>query len=212
MISQHVHDALSQVRALQVGLLARQPFRGYSARARALSSLIALSGGLILSRPEFPATHASHLVIWFAVGVLALVVNFGDLFYWYLSLPDEERDVRRLRPVADGLPPLAAGVVFTLALLANGQYNLLFGAWMTLFGLMNLSSTYVLPKAIWPLGIYYLLCGSICLLHPAVSFLNPWPMAAVFFFGEIAGAYVFQENRGKFLSPRKMAEKAESDV
>jgi hypothetical protein len=59
-----------------------------------------------------------------------------------------------------------------------------------------LASRHVLPKRIWMVGAYYLVCGSVFLLFPNISFRNPWPIGIVFFIGEWAGGVVlhFSDN------------------
>jgi hypothetical protein len=46
-----------------------------------------------------------------------------------------------------------------------------------------------------PLGVFYLTCGTVCLLVPWISFTNPWPMALVFGVGEWVGGFIFYQNR-----------------
>jgi hypothetical protein len=128
----------------------------------------------------------------FALSVLA---NYSALLYWFLFHPDVKRDVRRLMPTVDAIPSLIVGGVLTLALILRGNYDALFGTWMCLFGLTNLSSRHVLPRALWPLGFFYIGCGTICLLLPAVSFTNPWPMGIIFGIGEWIGGFIFHYNR-----------------
>ena len=121
---------------------------------------------------------------------MGILLNFGALIHWFLFDPKVKRDVRKLKPTLDALPAFMVGAVMTIAMLANGLPQYLFGIWMSLFGLANLASRHVLPKRIWMVGAYYLVCGSVFLLFPNISFPNPWPIGIVFFIGEWAGGVV----------------------
>jgi hypothetical protein len=195
MIVDNIHEALRQVREMKLRLLATERITGYSGRVRAVAGTFALLGAAVMSRSWFPETARAHLMGWCVVMVAAFIANYSALFYWYLFLSKEERDWRRLVPAADGLPPMVVGGVLSAVFILEGHYNTLFGTWMCLFGLTNLSSRRVLPKGSWPLGIYYIACGTACLFLPEVRFTNPWPMGIVFFVGELVGGYIFHIHR-----------------
>ncbi|MDD2707735.1 MAG: hypothetical protein PHV34_06965 [Verrucomicrobiae bacterium] len=190
MIAHHIHHALAQVQELQKRVLEKQRFKGYSGSARALSGVIALMGALILDCGWLPGTIWTHFCGWAAVFAVAVGMNKVAIVYWFLTDPETERDVRRLRPVLDLVPTLIAGGALTLALILRNQFDLLFGVWMVLFGLMNLAVRHAAPRPIALVGIYYMACGAACLLLPGISFQNPWPMGIVFFLGELAGGTI----------------------
>jgi len=156
---------------------------------------VALLACLIMGMDWFPATTKAHLAGWGIVFACAMLANYSAVLYWFLFQPDVQRDVRRLMPTVDALPSLVVGVILTGALAVKGQYDLLFGTWMCLYGLTNLSARNTLPRALWPLGIFYIVCGAFCLLTPWISHLNPWPMGLVFGVGEWAGGFIFHKNR-----------------
>ncbi len=192
--SGHVHDALRQVRKLKREVVETQPFRGYSGRVRTIAGTVALVASLVMSRPLYPQSNRAQLLGWGVVLVVALAVNYSALLYWFLFHPDAKRDLQRLMPTVDALPPLVVGGILSTVFIQQGRFELLFGTWMCCYGLANLSSRRVLPRAIWPVGIYYIAAGAICLfLRPA--FTNPWPLGLVFFAGEWAGGFVFHYNR-----------------
>jgi len=191
----HIHDAMRQVRALKRRVLAAEMFTGYSGRARAVGGTAALLAAAIMSRPFYPKTETAHLVGWGAVLAIAVIASYSALLRWFLLRPKGHREIARLMPTVDALPPLAVGGLLSAALLSAGSHDILFGTWMCLFGLANLSSRRVLPRGIWPVGLFYIGCGAVCLFAPGVSFMNPWPMGVVFFVGEWAGGFVFHYNR-----------------
>ncbi len=191
----NLHQALRHVREIRRRVLAAEMFPGYSGRVRALSGSIALLAAAILSRPFYPRTVEAHLLGWGAVLVAAVVANYSAVLSWFLSSPGARRDLRRLVPTVDALPPLAVGAILSAVLIREGLHDLLPGTWMCLYGLANLASRRVLPAAIWPVGLFYIACGAACLLVPGVLFTDPWPMGIVFFLGEWVGGLVFYHGR-----------------
>lgn len=191
----HIHQALRQVRDVQRRMLATERFRGYSGRCRALTGTLALLAAVVMSRDFYPATPPAHLLGWGVVLVLSLVISYSALLHWFLFEPGVERDPRRLGPTVDALPPLAVGGILSAVLVRHGLFDLLFGTWMCLYGLANLSTRRVFPRAVWPLGVGYILSGTALLFVPGVTFTDPWPMGLVFFVGECVGGWVYHRNR-----------------
>lgn len=188
MIARHIHHALAQVQELQERILSRQRFRGYSGRARMTGGTAALLGALIMSLDSYPSGTISHIIGWGSVFALAVLINGCALSYWFLYDPEIQRETRKLSPVLEIIPPLLVGGVLTLALILHHEYDYLFGMWMCLFGLANIATRHVVPRPIGWIGVYYVAAGTVCLLTPAVTFENPWPMGLIFGLGEwIAG-------------------------
>lgn len=195
MIANHIHDAIGQVRRMQELVLARQRFKGYSGKARMAGGVLAVAGAFVMSRPGFPDTPLAHLAGWGVMLTIALLLNYGGLALWFLGNPLLRRDFMQLKPAADALPALAMGAVFSLALVLHGQYELLFGAWMCLYGLVHVAYRQSLPAIHYAVGVFYMLCGSCLLLSPCACFTNPWPMGLGFGFGELAGGFILYRNR-----------------
>jgi hypothetical protein len=191
-----VQEALKQVRELQQKILEKQKFKGYSGRARALSGTSALAACFVMTTRYYPHTNAAHLIGWTTVFTLSVLLNFGAILYWFLVDSNAKRDVRRLKPLIDTLPPLCVGGIFTLTFVTQDFYSWLFPLWMCLYGLANLASRHVLPRGIALIGWFYILAGSTLLVSGVTNFLNPWPMGIIFFAGEWMGGFIlhFDEN------------------
>jgi hypothetical protein len=191
-----IQEALKQVRELQQKILEKQRFKGYSGRARAISGTLALIAAFILSSRFWPQTEFAQLSGWAIVFALSILLNFGAILYWFLADPQAKKDFRRLKPLSNVLPPLIVGAILTFALVSQNLYSWLFPVWMCLFGLANLASRHVLPRAISLIGWFYILAGSLLLLSGFDNFRNPWPMGIIFFAGEWMGGFVlhYDEN------------------
>lgn len=190
MVADQIHDALAQVRTLQEFIIERNTFKGYSGTARLIAGAAAVAGAVVLSLAPVPATPLAHLSGWGVVLGVALAANYAALVYWFLFNRDVRRNPLMLTPALDAVPALAVGAAVSLALIRNGQYDLLFGAWMCLYGLAQAAYRHSLPRGIYATGIFYLCCGAWCLVWPAVHFQQPWPMGLVFGAGEIAGGAI----------------------
>jgi len=194
MIASHIHDALAQVGRLRSLILEKQLFRGYSGRARIISGSVAFAGAVVLSSSLVPSTEQAHLMGWGIVLTFALVLNYASLIYWFLFDKDVSRDLRKLKPAVDAVPALAVGGVLSLALISADQYHLLFGVWMSLYGLAQVAYRKSLPPGIYLVGIFYILAGIFLLLWRGIPFVNPWPMALVFTVGEMTGGIILIMN------------------
>ncbi len=195
MIAHHIHDALAQVRTLRAFLIERNRFKGYSGRARIVAGFAALAGTLALGSERIHADPWLHLFGWGIVLAVGVAANYAALLYWFLFDPEVRRNPLMLKPALDALPALAAGGVLSLALVLKGEFDLLFGVWMCLYGLAQVAYRNALPAGIYRVGVFYLVAGTVCLLWPGISFVEPWPMGLVFVSGEFAGGAVLMKDQ-----------------
>ena len=197
MIANHIHDALAQVKQMQELILDKRLFKGYSGTARILSGTVALAGAAVLACPQIPRNSLLHLVGWSVVLLVALLLNYGALLWWFLFDSQARGNMAMLKPAVDAVPPLAVGAGLSVAAILRQDYGLLFGVWMCCYGLVHCAHRHNLPRGIYFTGLGYLAAGACCLVWPSLSFLNPWPMGIVFFAGELAGGSILLINRGK---------------
>lgn len=188
--SHPLHDALQTVRTLRRSLLQNERFKGWSGPTRILSGTLALIAALLLESNVIPESNAAHLITWAIVFMAAMLFNLSALVYWFLNDKMIQKDITRLKPILDVIPPLAVGALFTFVLLLRRDLDSLFGVWMCMFGLTNLASRYVLPSAISLVGVFYILAGALCLLLPEITFLHSLAMGLVFCAGEWAGGTI----------------------
>lgn len=186
----HIHDALNQVRDIRQIVLEGQRFKGYSRWARALSGSLALLAAFVMASAWFPKTATAHLYGWGVVFGAGLFLNYGALGYKFLFASQTRQQVRTLRPTLNAFPSLFVGGVLTFTLIRIGAFDLLFGMWMCLYGVMSLAARQGLPRLYWIVGMFYIGCGTGYLLSPEPSFLNPYPMGLVFFAGECLGGFL----------------------
>lgn len=206
MIANHIHDALAQVKQMQEMILDKRLFKGYSGTARILAGSVALAGAVVLSSPRVPPSPLIHLAGWGVVLLIALALNYGALMWWFLFDPKVRGNLSMLKPAVDAVPPLAVGAGLSLAAIVRQDYGLLFGIWMCCYGLVHCAHRHNLPRGIYFTGLGYLTAGAFCLVVPAVTFLNPWPMGIVFFVGELAGGLILLMNKRALPEREKVEE------
>ena len=194
MIANHIHDALGQVRKMQELILSKRNFRGYSGTARVLGGVTALAGAAFIHFLPVAHNPNSHLAVWGTVLGVSLILNYGALFRWFFFHKEAERNPQKLLPAIDALPALAVGAILSFALVMHHQYGMLFGVWMTLYGLVHISYRLSLPVENYIVGLFYILCGAACLFI-FNDFFNPWPMGITFFIGELVGGFILRGNR-----------------
>ena len=187
-------ETLAQVREIR-RVAERRPFRGYSGRARATCAVVVMAGAWLLSGERFAGSDWMLLMGWLGVAGVALLINLIAVGHWFLFDPEVGRERRKMMPVLEILPPLVLGGALTLTMAQQGGYQLLYGMWMMLFGMVNFYAYPLLPRAIRTLGLFYFACGLVCLVHPGIAFAQTWPMGVVFGVGELAGGVILHRHR-----------------
>lgn len=170
-----IGSAIRQVQRIQHVINERGTFRGYSGTARLVGAAVALGGAAALSFASIPATPLAHLLGWGAVLAAALLANYGGLFAWFLFHPEADRNILKLTPAIDAVPPLAVGAALSAAAILHQVYDILPGIWMSCYGLVHIPYRKSLPIANYGVGIFYLVAGTLCLLfQPHSQTRGPW--------------------------------------
>ncbi len=189
-----IDQALESVREMQTLVLDRQRFKGFSGAARMVGGFAALVTALVL-RHAVPAEPRLHLVGWGLLLAVALATNFAALFYWLVK-NRRVLSLTGLWPVWEVFPTLSVGAALSVALVRTGNFDLLFGVWMALYGASHMVHRRSLPFLIYCGGLAYLAAGIFFLLWPDVTFTDPRPMGLVFGLGELFGGWVLVKGSG----------------
>jgi len=183
-----VRQALQEVRHLRRNILEKQLFRGYSGRARALGGLIALLAGLLGQTLLAGGGDRALFLLWGSVFALAFAANYGAVLAWLSRQPKHRRT--EVSFVMEVVPVWIVGGILTLALWHQGAVDLLYGSWMSLFGLAQCIGRTRLPRLVGWIGLYYIICGGMCLLFAEGLFQRPVLMGLVFFCGELGSGLI----------------------
>lgn len=196
MDERDISQAIDHVRQVQSLVLERQRFKGFSGVARMAGGLGALLTAVILQH-AVPAEPRFQLAGWGALLTFGLAVNFSALLYWLLKNRSWLR-LAELWPVLEMFPTLSVGAVLSYALIRSGQFDLLFGVWMALYGVSHVAYRRSLPFLVFCGGLAYVLAGIFCLLWPGISFTDPRPMGLVFGLGELFGGWALIRRRREY--------------
>jgi hypothetical protein len=190
-----LRQAVREVRDLRKNILEKQLFKGYSGRARALGGCIALAAAMIVTILPVKAGYSGLFMMWGGVFLCAVLVNYGALGFWLLR--DGNYRKTDMTVVYEVLPVWIVGGILTLALWRSFQFDLLYGSWMGLFGVAQTVTRRRLPRRIVWVGMWYILCGTVCLALPGGLFMKPMVMGLVFFIGELfAGTIMHNSGQG----------------
>jgi hypothetical protein len=189
-------EALDQIADIRRRMAGTTVFRGYRSTtalfSAAVAAVVATAQAIWLPRP---AEHVlAYLAMWCASALAccaaAAVAVTGQVRRSESALV--QRELAR-SAVAQLLPSLVAGALLTvvLYLAAPASLWLLPGLWAILFGLGVLASRPLLPRAVEPVGLFYLLAGLASVAWSARHGpFSPWVMAVPFGVGQAAAAAV----------------------
>jgi len=195
MTANNVHDALAQIKQLQGFILGKKNFSGYLWQTKIAGGAVVLLGTFIMASSCCPETVTAHLTAWVVIILIAMLINYGGLFYWFFYDKDSRRKWIRLLPAVDMLPEIVVGAVFTAIIIEYQQYDMLMGVWLCLYGLVHVSYRQALPKGSYIVGLFYIICGAYFLFQH-VQFTNSLPAGIVIFAGEtICGISLYKNRR-----------------
>jgi len=193
-----VSQALADLAEVRSRLAAVQRFRGLSGGAAAVSGLAAVLAGVyqlfFLPYPTTPTEVARYVNLWIAVLIFALATNYGAILLW-LVRHWSNRARTELRTVGMTIAPsIAAGGVFTIALLQRDLVGLLPGTWCVCYALGLLASRAMVPRSVLAVAGLFAAAGAALLFAHDIAALRWWVMPVTFGLGQLAiGGLVFQD-------------------
>jgi hypothetical protein len=190
-------QALAEISAIRVQVARGTQFRGYGPASVAASGILALvvAAAQLLWSHEAGNEVISFLLVWVATAVVA--ATLATL-----------QTVVRARRVHSGiaremvqsaleqfLPAGIVGLLLTgvLILAVPTDLWMLPGLWELIFSLGVFASCRFLPRQMFGVGIWYLVCGLVCLtIASGPHRLSPWEMGIPFGVGQLLVAAVLR--------------------
>lgn len=194
-----LHEALRQITEIRQQMAHSHVFRGYRSLTVGFSGLLGLLAAALQSQwvaaPE--ADLGRYIGWWLGVAIVSLMVTGGEMFLKARQAgPGLSRDMTLLA-VEQFLPCLAIGALLTMCIYASAQHVawMLPGLWSLVFSLGVFASYRLLPRqALW-IGVYYAVCGCLCLLTGSGdNAMAPWQMGVSFGGGQLLGAAMLYWN------------------
>jgi hypothetical protein len=190
-----LRDALTQITEIRLQMARTEVFRGYRAVPAAFSGAVALAAATV----QAVAVHDpgqeinAYLGIWIGAAVISgmsAVIEMGVRARNASSSLTRELTFLAMEQFC---PCLVAGALVTMVVVRSAPECawILPGFWQVLYSLGIFASCRLLPRSIFGVAVFYLLCGMGTLaLSRGEYALSPWAMGLPFCVGQLLAAAV----------------------
>lgn len=194
-----LEKALADISEIRTQMARRTEFRGYGpatlAATGGLALLAALGQALWLPRPQ--AQVGLYIALWGATAVISVTLIGLDMVLRSRRIHSGLAQEMIWEAVEQFLPAGVAGGLLTLVLLQYSPDDLwmLPGLWQIVFSLGVFACCRFLPRAIFAVGIWYLIAGLACLVFAqGAHALSPWAMGVPYGLGQLLVAAILQRH------------------
>jgi hypothetical protein len=192
-----LQEALADINAIRVQVARGTQFRGYGPKSIAASGLLAIAvataQSLLISGAE--RNVATFLSLWTATAVIAVALAARETFSRTQRLHPGFSRVMIQSAVEQFMPSVVVGLLLTVVLLrvAPDEVWMLPGLWEIAFSLGIFASGRFLPRPLFAVGLWYLVCGLMYLaIESGPRTLSPWGMGIPFGAGQLLVAAVLK--------------------
>jgi len=199
-----LQEALANINAIRVQVARGTQFRGYGPKSIAAGGLIAVAVAaaqtVIWGSDERNA--ATFLTIWTVTAVIAVALSAWETFFRTQRFHGSFSREMIQSAIEQFFPPLVAGTLLTVVVLraAPDEVWMLPGLWAIAFSLGIFASVRFLPRLMFTVGLWYLVCGLLCLSVQSVPrSLSPWEMGVSFGAGQLLVAAVLKHGDSQSL-------------
>lgn len=190
-----LRDALEQISDIRRQMARSEVFRGYRAVTVGFSGALAIVAALLQSQwvasPE--GDLGRYLVLWISVATISLLVAGVELTIRARAAgPGLAREMTLLA-IEQFLPCVVVGALLTMCVFATAPRVawMLPGLWSLVFGLGVFASFRLLPRAMFWVGLYFVVCGCGCLVWGQGEYaFSPWLMGISFGGGQLLSAAI----------------------
>ena len=188
-------EALRQISDIRQHMVRSEVFRGYRSLTVGASGVAALLAAAFQSQwvPSPESDLARYLGWWLGVAVASLVVAGTEMCWRARRTGSELARQRTLLTAQQFLPSVVVGGLLTLSIYRAAPHVawMLPGLWSLIYGLGVFASYRLLPRKVFWVGSYYVLCGCGCLLWgQGANAFSPWQMAISFGCGQLLGSSI----------------------
>ena len=192
-----IQEALADINAIRVQVARGTQFRGYGPKSIAASGLLAIA--VATAQSSFISASdrsvATFLSLWVATAVIAVALAAAETFSRTQRFHPGFSRVMIQSAVEQFMPSLVVGLLLTVVLLrvASDEAWMLPGLWEIAFSLGIFASGRFLPRPMFAVGLWYLVCGLMCLdIESGPRTLSPWGMGIPFGAGQLLVAAVLK--------------------
>jgi hypothetical protein len=190
----NLETALEQINGIHGQMHRTRLFRGYRSittlSTGCLAALAAIIQGAWMAESDFSINR--YIDLWVGVAVLSVLIVGVEITLRFRRCESPLQRELTAQAIEQFLPCVVVGALVTavLALAAPSGLRFLPGLWQIFFGLGMLASRRLLPPPIALVGMYYLICGVVCLSLPWELAFSPWTMGGVFTVGQLCSAAI----------------------
>jgi len=191
--------ALADISEIRSQMARGTEFRGYGpatlAATGGLAILAAVGQGLWLPHPETQV--ALYVTLWGATALISVTLIGLDMVLRSRRIHSGLAQEMIWEAVEQFLPAGVAGGLLTVVLLQYSPDDLwmLPGLWQIVFSLGVFACCRFLPRAIFAVGIWYLVAGLACLVFAqGAHALSPWAMGVPYGLGQVLVAAILQRH------------------
>lgn len=188
-------EALRQISDIRQQMARSEVFRGYRSITVGFSGALGLAAAALqpwwVASPELNLER--YLGLWLGVAAVSLTVAGIEVYWRARRTGSGLARQHTLLAVEQFLPCLVVGALLTLCIYrtAPSVAWMLPGLWSLIYGLSIFASYRLLPRQIFWVGAFYILCGCGCLvLGRGENALSPWQMGISFGGGQLLGAAI----------------------
>ena len=190
-----LREALSQISEIRQQMARSEVFRGYRSMTVGFSGVLGLLAAAFQSQwvasPE--SELGRYLCLWISVAAASLIVAGAELCWRARGAGPGLARQMTLLAVGQFLPCVVVGALLTLCIYRGAPQVawMLPGLWSLVFGLGVFASYRLLPRQVFWVGLYYVLCGCGCLLWgQGDNAFSPWQMGISFGGGQLMSAAI----------------------
>ena len=188
-------EALRQISDIRQQMARSEVFRGYRSITVGFSGVAGLSAAALQSlwvaSPEIELGR--YLALWLGVAAVNLIVVGAEMSWRARRAGPGLAHEQTFLAIEQFVPCIVVGSLLTFCIYLSAAHVawMLPGLWSLVFGL-GISALYrSLPRQVFWVGAYYVLCGCGCLLWgQADNALSPWLMGVSFGGGQLLGAAI----------------------
>jgi len=188
-------EALRQISDIRQQMARSEVFRGYRSMTVGFSGAAGVAAAALqplwVVSPEIELGR--YLALWLGVAVASLTVAGAEMFWRARRAGSGLARQHTLLAVEQFMPCVVVGALLTLCTYRSAPHVawMLPGLWSLIFGLGIFASYRLLPRQVFWVGSYYILCGCGCLLWgQGENVLSPWQMGISFGGGQLLGAAI----------------------
>ena len=183
-------EALAQVAEIREDLARTELFRGYRSLTVGLSGVVGIAAALLqgIVAPQPSQELGAYLLLWASAAAINLILVGSEMWLRACQAPAAIARQKTIFAMEQFAPAVVVGGLLTLVIARCAAESawMLPGLWSLVFSLGIFASCRLLPRAVFTVGIWYLLWGIVALAAgQGVGAFSGWTMGAAFGGGQL---------------------------